>query len=399
MNGPNRPRVLELIRGIRRMRRMIAVLLLLIPALAVFLSPYAAHAEASSSQEASTLGFTISDVSISNVGHYGATVLWKTDSSATSQVFYDTNYHDDIADYAYHTSEDTDLNLEHSVRLTGLSSFTTYHYRVRSRIPADSSVAVSDDHTFRTSRTSSRSASTPDYDRGLLDTDLFGNHENYPISDSGEILETVEAASEDGSLYLTIEQGTIALDSNGRPLQYLEVSVDKNPPPPPPGGHIIALAYDFQPSGAVFDPPITLECRCDLSDIYAGVDEEYLVFAYYDEELGVWVECPGTYDWETHRLIVSIYHFTCFALIAYETSPEPAPEPIPPPAPEPPQPTPTPQQPQPTPTPQQPQPQTAPSPPGVFWGILAAVLGVTLLLAIFFTRGLQSRKKNEDTIT
>jgi hypothetical protein len=74
MNGPNRPRVLELIRGIRRMRRMIAVLLLLIPALAVFLSPYAAHAEASSSQEASTLGFTISDVSISNVGHYGATI-------------------------------------------------------------------------------------------------------------------------------------------------------------------------------------------------------------------------------------------------------------------------------------------------------------------------------------
>ena len=95
------------------------------------------------------------DVSVSNIGYYSATISWKTNGDATSQVFYDTQFHDDIADYAYHTDEDATLVSEHSIALTGLASWTTYHYRVKSVIPDTDFTAISDDGTFRTSGFSS----------------------------------------------------------------------------------------------------------------------------------------------------------------------------------------------------------------------------------------------------
>ncbi|GAI48448.1 unnamed protein product, partial [marine sediment metagenome] len=50
-----------------------------------------------------TVPLVISDVSAPSIGYYGATISWKTNGDATSQVFYGTVYHDDIALYAYRT--------------------------------------------------------------------------------------------------------------------------------------------------------------------------------------------------------------------------------------------------------------------------------------------------------
>ncbi|GAI96018.1 unnamed protein product, partial [marine sediment metagenome] len=94
-----------------------------------------ASAESDDVDLEATVPLTISDVSASSIGYYGATISWNTNGDATSQVFYDTTWHNTTAEYAYDTTEDTDLVTEHSVPLTGLSSGTTYHYRVRSAIP------------------------------------------------------------------------------------------------------------------------------------------------------------------------------------------------------------------------------------------------------------------------
>ena len=90
------------------------------------------------------------EVSASDIGHFRATISWKTNDSATSQVFYDTKFHEDIADYAYHTDEDTTLVSEHSMTLTRLRPATTYHFRVKSVIPDTEFIAISDDYTFTT---------------------------------------------------------------------------------------------------------------------------------------------------------------------------------------------------------------------------------------------------------
>lgn len=93
------------------------------------------------------------EVSASDIGYFSATISWKTNDAATSQVFYDTKDtkpHEDIADYAYHTSEDTSLVSEHSVTLARLRPRTIYHFRVRSDVPGTEVIAISDDYSFTT---------------------------------------------------------------------------------------------------------------------------------------------------------------------------------------------------------------------------------------------------------
>ena len=156
-----------------------------------------------------------------------------------------------------------------------------------------------------------------------VETNLFGEEAAFNISEDGEIQETIEATSEDGNLTLTIEEGTIALDEEGDPLESLEVAVDESPPDPPEDAHVIGLAYDFGPAGATFDPPITLEYTYDPDDLPEGVDPEDLVIAYWDGD--EWVELDSEVDIEnnTITIIADVEHFTTFAVIAMPPLPPP----------------------------------------------------------------------------
>ncbi len=158
-------------------------------------------------------------------------------------------------------------------------------------------------------------------------TNLFGTEASFPISSSGEILQTIEATSEDRTLTLTIAEGTIALDKDDNPLTSLEAEVDTSPPPPPKDASIIGLAYDFGPDGATFDPPITLTRSYDPHDLLEGVAEEDLVLAWYDEAGDQWVELDSVVDTENNTITAAIEHFTTFVIMGKVTSaPESEPE-------------------------------------------------------------------------
>jgi hypothetical protein len=91
---------------------------------------------------------TISDVSATDISWHHATIRWRTDDRATSQVFYDTVSHSSITGYTYHTRENKALVKQHKVELTKLSPSTTYYYRVRSAV--GSAEFVSGEYTFTT---------------------------------------------------------------------------------------------------------------------------------------------------------------------------------------------------------------------------------------------------------
>jgi hypothetical protein len=101
-----------------------------------------------------TVPLIIYDVQASGITCHTATISWRTNGSASSQVFYDTSFHGDVAGYAHHSNLDNTLVVQHSVLLNGLSP-TTYHYRVKSVAVIDSITftAVSPDLTFTTSPT------------------------------------------------------------------------------------------------------------------------------------------------------------------------------------------------------------------------------------------------------
>ncbi|HEV8470158.1 MAG TPA: fibronectin type III domain-containing protein, partial [Candidatus Limnocylindria bacterium] len=71
-------------------------------------------------------------------------VTWTTDMPADSQVQYGTT-----AAYGNSSALNSTLVTSHSVKLSGLTRLTTYHYRVLSRNAAGN-LAVSGDFTFNT---------------------------------------------------------------------------------------------------------------------------------------------------------------------------------------------------------------------------------------------------------
>lgn len=85
----------------------------------------------------------ISGVSASNISTSSATISWTTDENSDSVVEYGTTTSYGI------TSLDTSLVTSHSLTISGLSSGTTYHYRVKSADEANNE-SVSSDHTFTT---------------------------------------------------------------------------------------------------------------------------------------------------------------------------------------------------------------------------------------------------------
>ena len=99
-----------------------------------------------------TVPLVIYDVSASHVSFHNATISWKTNGDATSQVFYDTEFHSNLDDYRYSTRQRNNLVSEHKVRLVRLRSFTTYHYRTKSVAIVDDTqfIAISDGYTFTT---------------------------------------------------------------------------------------------------------------------------------------------------------------------------------------------------------------------------------------------------------
>jgi len=162
-----------------------------------------------------------------------------------------------------------------------------------------------------------------------LDTDLFSIEESYRISYGGKLRETIEAASADGMVSVSIPKGTLALDEDGERLELLVIAVDETPSPPPQDSRIIGLAYNFEPEGATFDPPISLTWSYNPDALLADVAEENLIIAYYDQAAGKWVECECICDPETHCITACICHFTTFAVIGTIIPPPPLPPPAP----------------------------------------------------------------------
>ena len=62
-------------------------------------------------------------------------------------------------------------------------------------------------------------------------------------------------------------------------------------PPDPPAGYQVLAAFDFDPSGATFDPGITINIKYDEEDVAAGKTP---VIAYFNEATGQWEFIEGT---------------------------------------------------------------------------------------------------------
>jgi len=86
----------------------------------------------------------ISGINSSNIASDGASVIWSTNEGATSQVEYGPT-----SAYGLSSTLDSTLKTSHQVNLSGLTSSTTYHFRIRT-MDALGNLSLSNDQTFTT---------------------------------------------------------------------------------------------------------------------------------------------------------------------------------------------------------------------------------------------------------
>jgi len=148
--------------------------------------------------------------------------------------------------------------------------------------------------------------------------DILDTLTSASMTEEGMLKEALEVTSGDGTVSLCFPEGTQMLDSEGNPLKEITVDPVSDLPEPPAKAHIIGVACDFEPDGAIFEPPIELIVTYDPEALPEGVNEEDLVIALYDAESGEWVLLPSRVDPDTHTITASISHFTVFGVIGRE---------------------------------------------------------------------------------
>jgi len=146
---------------------------------------------------------------------------------------------------------------------------------------------------------------------------LLGNVTTYYyVSGEGEVLEDVNATSQDNVLVVALARGTTALDKDGKKLESITVSKVDNPPQPPEGCYFVGDVYDMAPDGAVFVPSLSLSLAYDESALPEGMLEERLYLVFYDKDKGQWTDLISKVNAEANKVTANISHFTSFAIMA-----------------------------------------------------------------------------------
>jgi len=162
-----------------------------------------------------------------------------------------------------------------------------------------------------------------------MEIDLLGTRHEVSVDSQGRLKTTVQVTSADGTVSLSADKDTILLDKDGKPLQFIRVTVGPNRPPPPDNTYIIGAVYDLTPQGATFNPPLKLTISYDPDELPQGLREADVYVAPYDEDTGWSMWHYKRVDTDNHRVTTQVNYFARYAvLIPREQSrPIPAPEP------------------------------------------------------------------------
>jgi len=136
------------------------------------------------------------------------------------------------------------------------------------------------------------------------------------VDEEGQFTVEVTASSEDSRTWVTIPEGTTGLTAEGEPLTSITVEEVTLPPPPPEDNAVIALTYNFGPEGATFDEPVSITIQYSESDIPAGIAEEDLTIAVWDDLTGQWVKLDTVVDTVNNTATAQVTHFSTFTVLA-----------------------------------------------------------------------------------
>jgi hypothetical protein len=144
-----------------------------------------------------------------------------------------------------------------------------------------------------------------------LDRFSLGNS----IDERGTISDALELGSRNGVVRIGVPAGTSAVNEDGEPLSAMELLIVDEPPPLPTQHLLVGSASDLGPDGSTFDPALRLTLQYFDSQVPAGVAEEDLTIAYFDEDAGEWIELEGDVDTAANTVTTRVRHFTTFVIL------------------------------------------------------------------------------------
>ncbi len=120
---------------------------------------------------------------------------------------------------------------------------------------------------------------------------------------------------EKSGLSVDIPDGTEALDPDGNDLADVSIKVIKAHDIPD-SLMAVSRVYEVAPSGATFDPPITLTVEYDQDSVPAGVDDDELAVAWFDDEAGTWTPLNSDVDEDDGIVTAEVSHFSEFCVLS-----------------------------------------------------------------------------------
>jgi len=142
--------------------------------------------------------------------------------------------------------------------------------------------------------------------------------------------EDVEALSYDNMVKVFLKMGTEVKNAQGSFVTSIIIEKLVSPPSAGTNAEIIGSVYDIGPSGATFDPPITITFSYDPNNLSGGDSEQSLALTWFDKNASEWkVIDDSVVETSKHDVTAHISHFTPYAIVHHQKPAPPAPTPAP----------------------------------------------------------------------
>ena len=190
---------------------------------------------------------------------------------------------------------------------TDYNGVDTFSYKVSDGISTSNTVIV----TITIRATSNNNNTAPpsiNLPPGTTDITQF-------VNSDGLFQQKVEAKSDDGKTIVVIEPGTTAKTDGGAAHGQITINKILIPENIKKGLNNIIEGYECEPTGATFDPAVTITFIYDPAQLPSGVDESTLAIGYYDEKLQSWVKLTSTVNTLMHTVSAQVGHFSLFTII------------------------------------------------------------------------------------
>lgn len=137
------------------------------------------------------------------------------------------------------------------------------------------------------------------------------------ITTDGFLMESLEFTIQNGELYFSLPEGTRILNREGKPPAMIMIDpiTPSELPPSPSDDSVILMPFIIQPALTI-DPIMKVTIHYDEGELDAGINEEDLVLAYYDEAREKWVMLPTEVDVEAKTVTAWVSHTSIFAILS-----------------------------------------------------------------------------------